>query len=114
LDRRSREPLLPGLALVLVTTAAILWTVNRTFWLRVMTSVAESGPPMPEWYPCVSSWADEGLLNAAALVGGPAMVLYGVAVARGRVLARWTGWFAAGCGLCCSVSPRSPAMSCRL
>ena len=99
---------------MLVTTAAILWTVNRTFWLRVMTSVAESGPPVPEWYPCVSSWADEGLLNAAALVGGPAMVLYGVAVARGRVLARWTGWFAAGCGLCCSVSPRSPAMSCRL
>ena len=99
LGRRSREPMLSGAALALATAAATLWTVNLTFRLTVMTSVAAAGPAVPDWYPHISFWADEGLLTAAALIGGPAMILYGLAVVTERVLARWTGWFSAGCGL---------------
>jgi hypothetical protein len=99
LSHRSREPTLSGLALILATAASTLWTVNLAFRLTVMTGVAAAGPPVPDWYPHLSFWADEGLLNATALIAGPAMVLYGLAVFRGRLLARLTGWFAAGVGL---------------
>jgi hypothetical protein len=99
LDRRPHRPGLPGLALVLPTAAAILWTVNLTFRLTVMTSVVAAGTPVPDRYPPIGYWAGEHLLNAAVLVGGPAMILYGPAVASGCVLARWTGSFAAAGGL---------------
>jgi hypothetical protein len=96
-SRSHREPVLSGLAPTLATAASTLWTVNLAFRLTVMTRVA--GPTVPDWYPHLSSWADEGLLNAAPLIAGPAMILYGLAVLRGGLLAHWTGWFAAGYGL---------------
>ena len=97
ISRRIRHLLVPVLALVLVTGATVLWTVNLTFRLTVTTSVA--GQDVPGWYPYLSAWVDAGLLNAAGLVGGSAFALFGVATLLAPVVARWTGWFALGCGL---------------
>jgi hypothetical protein len=46
----------------------------------------------------MTDWGDDGLLSAMAVIGGVAFVLAGVSVARGAVVARWTGWPAVAFG----------------
>ena len=52
----------------------------------------------PAWYQDIRHFADDGLLNAAAVAGGVAMVLYGIAVLRSRALAAWSGVLAVAFG----------------
>jgi hypothetical protein len=82
-------------ALALYATATALWVVNLVFRLTVTVHVAEqtvaAGGVPPGWYEDIRLFADDGLLNAFAVIGGPALFLYGIAVVRSRALAAWSG-----------------------
>jgi hypothetical protein len=55
----------------------------------------------------ITHFADNGLLNAVAVAGGMAMILYGIAVGRSRAVGAWSGVLAAAFGawLACCTSP---------
>ena len=87
----------PDVALALITVGTVLWVAAQTFRLTTMLRVADlfaATRAVPDWYPPLRFWADDGLLNAMTFTAGPAVVLYGVIVARRGVLAAWTGWLA--------------------
>ena len=89
---------LPMAALGLFVLAATMWVVNLVFRLTVTVSVATSAVgsgTQPPWYQDIRHFADDGLLNAVAVAGGMAMILYGIAVGRSRVLGAWSGVLAA-------------------
>jgi hypothetical protein len=80
---------------------AAIWIINLVFRLTVTVSVAASAigsGTQPPWYQDIRNFADDGLLNAVAAAGGMAMILYGIAVARSRVLSAWSGVLAAAFG----------------
>jgi hypothetical protein len=85
-------------ALALYGTATALWIVNLVFRLTVTVHVAgqtvAAGSVPPGWYEDIRFFADDGLLNAFAVIGGPALFLYGIAVIRTRALAAWSGGLA--------------------
>jgi hypothetical protein len=88
-------------ALGLFVLAATMWVINLVFRLTVTASVAASAAGSgtePAWYQDFRNFADDGLLNAAAVAGGTAMILYGIAVGRSRALGAWSGVLAAGFG----------------
>jgi hypothetical protein len=92
---------LPIAALGLFVLAATIWVINLVFRLTVTVSVAASAVgsgTQPPWYQDIRNFADDGLLNAVAVAGGMAMILYGIAVARSRVLGAWSGVLAAAFG----------------
>jgi hypothetical protein len=100
--RRRTELALSGLAVTLVSVAATLWTIDLAYRLTVTVRIVDAatgGRAVPDWYSDLDSWAGIGLLNAAGLLGGTALILYGLAMRDGAVVPRWTGWFAAGFGL---------------
>ncbi len=99
--RHTTASALPTVALTLAPLASGLWLTNLTFRLTTTVHVVDSmvhGRTVPDWYIDIEAWSDRGLLNAAALVGGTAMVLYGMATVRSALVSSWTAWFAAACG----------------
>jgi hypothetical protein len=100
LARRSARPFLPVLALTLLTGAVTLWTVSLTFSLAVMRDAESRGARDPGLYRYeVLDWVGERFLSATGLVAGAALVFLGLAVHDAGSVARWTGWFAAVCGV---------------
>jgi hypothetical protein len=92
---------LPIAALGLFVLAATMWVINLVFRLTVTVSVATSAVgsgTQPPWYQDIRNFTDDGLLNAVAVAGGMAMILYGIAVGRSRVLGAWSGVLAAAFG----------------
>jgi hypothetical protein len=88
-------------ALGLFGLATAMWVINLVFRLTVTVSVAaaaEGSGTEPSWYQDIRHFADDGLLNAAAVAGGTAMILYGIAVLRSRALAAWSGVLAVASG----------------
>ena len=82
---------LPIAALGLFGLAATMWVINLVFRLTVTVSVAASAVgsgTQPPWYQAIRNFADDGLLNAVAVAGGMAMILYGIAVVRSRAPGR--------------------------
>ena len=78
-----------------------MWVINLVFRLTVTVSVATSAVgsgTQPPWYQDIRNFADDGLLDAVAVAGGMAMILYGIAVGRSRVLGAWSGVLAAAFG----------------
>jgi hypothetical protein len=93
---------LPMAALGLFVLAATTWIINLVFRLTVTVSVAASAVTsgtQPPWYQDIRNFADDGLLNAVAIAGGTAMILYGITVTRSRVLSAWSGGLTAVFGV---------------
>ncbi|TWP50909.1 hypothetical protein FKR81_17665 [Lentzea tibetensis] len=87
--------------LALMTLATALWMANLAFRLTVTVRVAEAvraGGPVPEWYEPINAWTG-GLLAAAAVTAGLALLCYGVTVLDGVTLPSWTGWLGIGFGV---------------
>jgi hypothetical protein len=64
---------------------------------RVAQAFAAGGA-IPQWYEAVDRWADDALLAATGLIGGIAMVLFGLSPAPRGVFPRWTTWATAALG----------------
>jgi hypothetical protein len=81
--------------------ASTLWIVDLTARLTVTSRVAQAfaaGGAIPQWYEAVDRWADDALLAATGLIGGIAMVLFGLSPAPRGVFPRWTTWATAALG----------------
>lgn len=95
------ESPLPMVALTLAAIASVHWIAALTFRLTTTLHVIDSmtdRATVPDWYLDVQSWADHGLMCAGALMGGAAMVLYGITAVSSDQFAGWVGWFAVACG----------------
>ena len=92
---------LPIAALGLFVLAATIFVIDLVFMLTVTVSVevsAVGSGTQPPWYQDIRNFTDDGLLSAVAIAGGMAMILYGIAVVRSRVLGAWSGVLAAAFG----------------
>jgi hypothetical protein len=100
LARRSKRPFLPVLALTLLTGAVTLWTVTLAISRAVMRTAAETGARDPAFYrPDANDWLGVEFRDATALAAGAALVFLGLAIHDAGSVTRWTGWFAATCGV---------------
>ena len=91
-----RPRLLFGYAMFAVAVA--LWIADLVFRLTTTVAVADQsarGQGIPSWYPPLARWADEGLMNAAALAAAVAVLAYAVALRRSGRFTTWSVWWAA-------------------
>ena len=99
--RDAGDRLASVLGLVAYLFGAILWFVHLSFRLTIMSRVALDASVAggaPEWYGPWRFWA--GLLFASYnVLAYLAILAYGVALLKTRVLGRWVGWTCIGFSL---------------
>jgi hypothetical protein len=101
LGRGSIGSDLPAVARALATAGTAVWIVDLTYRLTATVRVADAvkrHAPVPGWYNDLTAWGDDGLLAAAAVLFGAALLLLGVCIAASAPLPRWTGWFSCVAG----------------
>ena len=80
LDRASPGSALPAVATAFAVAGSAVWIANLAYRLTVTVRVADAVHhivAVPDWYADVTGWADDGLLGAAGLLFGVAVLAFG-------------------------------------